>query len=228
MVVPQPGAIDEEIAKATAQAVEKCVTAGADEKTIEVVEIDTVPVSYVTNGATRIFVRVVGALKDNHDSSHASKIISLGIPYQKRVTAKPKLIVNKIESPISHKGSSYDIVAQVDVETYRPRVKGDLWYLSELDLQFLQDGAGILSVGSCGEPYSAFLTLRTVLRNGQDITIRRQDTLPDDAVVFVAGFMVCRNRKNKLQAILTRSRALQVSILSAFQEWMSKYSKSVA
>jgi hypothetical protein len=89
------------------------------------------------------------------------------------------------------KGSSYEVSKQIDVKSYRPRIVGDLWYFSELDLQFLQDGAGILAVGSCGEPYSAYLACLMALRNGEDITIRRQDTLPDDAVVLVAGFMVC-------------------------------------
>ena len=73
---------------------------------------------------------------------------------------------------------------------YQPRIEGDLWYLSELDLQFLQDGTGVLGVGSCGEPYPVYLACLVALRNGGDITIRRQDTLPDDAVVLVAGFMV--------------------------------------
>jgi hypothetical protein len=88
------------------------------------------------------------------------------------------------------KGSSYDIVEHVDLRSYRPRIEGDLWYLSELDLLFLQDGTGVLGVGSCGEPYPVYLACLLALRNGGDIIIRRQDTLPDNAVVLVSGFMV--------------------------------------
>jgi len=88
------------------------------------------------------------------------------------------------------KGSSYEILDHVDLKSYRPRIEGDLWYLSELDLRFLQDGTGVLGVGSCGEPYPCYLACLLALRGGKEITIRRQDTLPDDAVVLVAGFMV--------------------------------------
>jgi len=77
----------------------------------------------------------------------------------------------------------------VDLKNYRPRIEGDLWYLSEIDLQFLLDGAGVLGVGSCGEPYPSYLACLLALRNGEDITVMRQDTLPDNAVVLVAGFM---------------------------------------
>ena len=73
---------------------------------------------------------------------------------------------------------------------YRPRLEGDLWYVSELDLQFLSDGTGVLGVGSCGEPYPSYLALREILRNGGDLTTRRQDTFPDSAVALICGFTV--------------------------------------
>jgi hypothetical protein len=98
------------------------------------------------------------------------------------------------------KGSSYDVIEHINLETYRPRIEGDLWYLSEIDLQFLSDGTGILGVGSCGEPYPTYLALLEVLRNGGDLTVRRQDTLPDDAVVLVAGYMVRDTRSIMVRA----------------------------
>jgi hypothetical protein len=184
-VVPTNG-IDLEIQKATSLAAQKCAAAGGDEKTIEVVEVDVVPLSYTTNGATRILVRVVGDLKDKYEV--ALDNIVPKTPIRKSGISKYSPATEK--GLAVSKGSSYEVVEQVDVRFYKPRIKGDLWYFSELDLQFLQDGAGILGVGSCGEPYSAYLACLMALRNGEDITIRRQDTLPDDAVVLAAGFMV--------------------------------------
>lgn len=160
------------------------MAAGGNSKTIEVVEIDAIPISYVTNGATRLLVRVVGDLVDGYEE----ELDEVG----SGTFRKPRLLPNGIsdENWATSKGSSYEIVDRVDLESYRPRIEGDLWYLSELDLQFLQDGTGVLGVGSCGEPYPAYISCLSALRDGEEITIRRQDTLPDEAVVLVAGFMV--------------------------------------
>jgi hypothetical protein len=155
------------------------------------VEVETIPVSYVTNGATRLFVRVVADLVEGHEELHDSPQPHLnGDAYRKAVEfwSLPDGISSDLSS--TSKGSSYDITGGIDLKSYRPRIVGDFWYLSELDLQFLQDGTGVLGVGSCGEPYPVYLACLLALRNGGDIIIRRQDTLPDDAVVLVGGFMV--------------------------------------
>jgi Protein of unknown function (DUF917), N-terminal len=148
-------------------------------------------VSYVTNGATRLFVRVVGDLVEGYEEPQTSTI-----PYLNGDAFRKPLNFSSLPNglsgglPLMSKGSSFDIPEHVDLKSYRPRIEGDLWYLSELDLQFLQDGTGVLGVGSCGEPYPVYLACLLALRNGGDIIIRRQDTLPDNAVVLVGGFMV--------------------------------------
>lgn len=170
-------------------AIERCVKAGGDRSTIEIVEVDVVPVSYTMNGAASLFVRVIGDLVDDKEEPPESPEDLL----HGEAFYKPGLIMKVPEGVLdiqASKGSSYEIPEQVDISSYRPRLEGDLWYLSELDLQFLSVGTGILGVGSCGEPYPSYLSLKEVLRSGGDLTIRRQDTLPDDAVVLVAGFMV--------------------------------------
>ena len=154
------------------------------------VEIDIVPISYVTNGATKLLVRVVGDLLEGYEENFDSPESLLdGETFRKEYL---KIIPNKLSEDVNSisKGSSYDIVEQVDIESYRPRIEGDLWYLSELDLQFFQDGTGVLGVGSCGEPYPTYIACLETLRAGGEITIRRQDTFPDDGVVLVSGFMV--------------------------------------
>lgn len=189
-VVPGARTIDQEIEAAKALAIERCVAAGGNSKTIEIVEVDAVPVSYVTNGATRLLVRVVGDLVEGYEETHSSPDSPLSSDTLERLSISPLREVDSEESSATTKGSSYEITEHVDINTYRPRIEGDFWYLSELDLQFLQDGTGVLGVGSCGEPYPAYVACLLALRNGEDITVRRQDTLPDDTVVLVAGFMV--------------------------------------
>jgi hypothetical protein len=188
MVIPRDETIEQKITEAKELAIQRCVDAGGSKSTIEVVEVDVVPISYVTNGATQLYVRVVGDLVEGYEETFDSPEQLL----HNDIFQKSDLITT---TPIGvadfHKGSSYDVIKHIDLKAYQPRIEGDLWYLSELDLQFLSDGTGILGVGSCGEPYPTYLSLLEVLRGGADLTIRRQDTLPDDAVILSTGFMVC-------------------------------------
>lgn len=190
-VVPRGTTIDQELEDAKALAIERCIAAGGNKRTVELVEVETVPVSYVTNGATRLFVRVVGDLVEGYEEHQDSSQPHLdGDAYRKPTDFSSLRNGIPNDHSLMSKGSSYDIVEHVDLRSYRPRIEGDLWYLSELDLQFLQDGTGVLGVGSCGEPYPVYLACLLALRNGGEIIIRRQDTLPDNAVVLVGGFMV--------------------------------------
>ncbi|XMA08178.1 hypothetical protein WAI453_000969 [Rhynchosporium graminicola] len=188
-VVPGARTIDQEIEAATKVTIERCVAAGGNRKTIEVVEIDKIPISYVTNGATRLLVRVVGDLVDGYEEAHSAPDSPVSRDTLEHASLSPLRKQDSEKVPATIKGSSYEITESVNLESYRPRIEGDFWYLSELDLQFLQDGTGVLGVGSCGEPYPAYIACLLALQNGEDLTIRRQDTLPDDAVILVAGFM---------------------------------------
>ncbi|TVY45805.1 putative D-/L-hydantoinase subunit A [Lachnellula occidentalis] len=187
--VPGAKTIDQEIEAAKALAIERCVAAGGNKNTIEVMEIDIVPISYVTNGATKLQVRVVGDLLEGYEEDFdlPESLLDGEVFRKEDLIIVPKKLSEDVNS-IS-KASSYDVVEQVDIGSYRPRINGDLWYLSELDLQFFLDGTGVLGVGSCGEPYPTYIACLEILRAGGDITIRRQDTFPDDGVVLMSGFM---------------------------------------
>jgi hypothetical protein len=183
----------QEVEDAKVVAIERCIAAGGDRETVEIVEVDIIPVSYTMNGAADIFVRVVGELVNNKDAPPDSPEDLLeGEIFFKENLFPASGNISKVEEATleATNGISYDVALRTDLNTYRPRIEGDLWYLSELDIQFLSDGTGVLGVGSCGEPYPTFLALREIVRNGEDLTIRRQDTLPNDAVVLVCGFMV--------------------------------------
>jgi len=180
--------IPQEIEKSKLLAIERCVAAGGDRKTIEVVEIDVIPVSYTMNGAADIFVRVVGDLVDDDDVAPDSPEEILQGEMFYRADLFP--VTSSSGNEDMSKGASYDLIERIDISSYRPKIEGDLWYLSEIDIQFLSDGTGILGVGSCGEPYPSYLSLIDILRKGGDITVRRQSTLPDDAIVLGCGFMV--------------------------------------
>ncbi|TVY30036.1 putative D-/L-hydantoinase subunit A [Lachnellula hyalina] len=187
--VPGAKTIDQAIEAAKALATERCVAAGGNKNSIKVMEVDVVPISYVTNGATKLLVRVVGDLLEGYEENfHLPESLLDGEIFRKEDL---EIIPNGLSKDANYisKTSSYDVVEQLDIESYRPRIDGDLWYLSELDLQFFLDGTGVLGVGSCGEPYPTYIACLETLRAGGEITIRRQDTFPDDGVVLMSGFM---------------------------------------
>ncbi|ESZ93296.1 hypothetical protein SBOR_6334 [Sclerotinia borealis F-4128] len=189
VVTPGEKTIEEEIQEAKLIAIQRCVAAGGDARTIEVVEVDTLPISYVTNGSTQLVVRVVGDLLNTGKKVRDFNTFSVSKSTFKPRRADSGYSASGLDSPVDAKASTYDIFEHIDLESYRPRIEGDIWHLSEIDLNFLMDGTGVLAVGSCGEPYPSYIACLIALENGDGLRIRRQDTIPDDAVIMTAGFM---------------------------------------
>jgi N-methylhydantoinase A/oxoprolinase/acetone carboxylase beta subunit len=62
---------DAALASARADAIERCVAAGAELATVTVVDIDEVPLSYLPSNAVRLKIRAVGDLgKESHADDH--------------------------------------------------------------------------------------------------------------------------------------------------------------
>jgi hypothetical protein len=57
-----PGGREALLAEASAEAREKAVAAGADPQTVDIVEIEELPLAYLTNPAVRVRVKAAGAL----------------------------------------------------------------------------------------------------------------------------------------------------------------------
>lgn len=63
----EPGRRDESLAAVKAEAVDKAISAGADPKSVEVIDFDEVPIPYLPGNATRIRVKAVGDLTTGVD-----------------------------------------------------------------------------------------------------------------------------------------------------------------
>lgn len=177
--MPGNQSIEQQLEDGKTLAIERCITAGGDPDAVEIVEVDLVPISYVTNGATRAMVRVVSDLVESQDAITFE---------EENLHPDPDTDIRAIK--IADKALDYEVMKPVDIECYRPRIEGDLWYVSSTDLAFLQDGTGVLGVGSCGEPYPTYLACMELLKGGTPITIRKHESIKDSEVVLVAGFMV--------------------------------------
>ncbi|KDR80342.1 hypothetical protein GALMADRAFT_242719 [Galerina marginata CBS 339.88] len=158
------------------QAIDSAVKTGADPNTARIVDINVLPIQYVTNQATRIIVRAVGELKhDAHSLPSAPNAFDLDDDGEE---------VEK--EPVINKPTIQD---KVDYTTYRPKIVGNEWILSETDLFFIMEGCGILGTGGGGSPYPAYLVCRQILRDGGSIRIVDHSSLADDDVVARGGFM---------------------------------------
>ncbi|KAF8519819.1 hypothetical protein JB92DRAFT_3112076 [Gautieria morchelliformis] len=169
------------------EAMERAVRAGAKPDTVRVVEVDNLPVQYVTNKATRLIVKAVGEL----DPASMIGSSTLDIPGEysdedESTKAEPKR----------------DPIGRIDVEDYRPYINAnEEWMLSELDLEWIADGCGILGTGGGGSPYPSYIMARQILRDGGNIRVISHDSLPDDATILRGFFMGSPSVSNeRLQA----------------------------
>lgn len=84
-------------------------------------------------------------------------------------------------------------MSSVDLETYIPDVSKETgeWFVSEIDLQFIGEGCGILGTGGGGSVYSALLHSREILRSVPPGRMRivESSTLSSESKVAMIAFV---------------------------------------
>jgi N-methylhydantoinase A/oxoprolinase/acetone carboxylase beta subunit len=146
--------------KAVAAATEK----GADPEDVKVVEIEKMPLQYVTNKATRIKIKTIGKLRTPDPSTKITvpeKIFSS----EEDEDAEPTEEAKKSTPGDNHKTMTKPSL-DIDIPSYRPDVRDEVWYVSEVDLEFIACGTGILGTGGGGPSYLAYLIALDALRTG--------------------------------------------------------------
>ncbi|EIN06702.1 Hydantoinase/oxoprolinase [Punctularia strigosozonata HHB-11173 SS5] len=183
----QDKSLEDVLEKCKVEAIERAVAAGAKKHTVKVVEVENLPVQYVTNKATRIIVRAVGEL-DTEAMLESSNVME-----DREETEEPEG---------ENDSKSGDRIIRIDVNTYVPQINAKReWILSEIDLAWIAEGCGILGTGGGGSPYPPQIMARQILRDGGEIRVISSDSLPDDAVIFRGHFMGSPSVSNeRLQA----------------------------
>ncbi|KAG7087259.1 hypothetical protein E1B28_013239 [Marasmius oreades] len=161
-----------------AEAKVKCVEAGAKAETVQVVEVQVLPVQYVTNQATRLIVRAVGEL-GVPETVH----VDLNVDEKGSANEAEQQVESDTEEISGPSNTPSKEEERIDYETYKPRIESDVWHLSETDLFFIMEGCGILGTGGGGSPYPTYLMCREILRQGGSIRIVDHTSLPDDAKI---------------------------------------------
>ncbi|KAI8986894.1 DUF917-domain-containing protein [Trametes punicea] len=189
------------------KAIKKAIASGAEPSMTKVVEVINLPVQYVTNEATRIIVKAAGDLCP-HNIAHlddASLSDTNGDAYSQE---GEKILEN---GSATEDAASLD--SEIDIDTYRPTVlPNKTWKISELDLEWIAEGCGVLGTGGGGSPYPPYLMARQALRDGKDIIVVDPDYTPKTDVFIRCSFMgspsVSSERLQGGQEIPSSARAL--------------------
>ncbi|KAI0360591.1 DUF917-domain-containing protein [Trametes cingulata] len=165
-------------------AIKKAVAAGADPATTKVVEVINLPVQYVTNQATRIIVKAAGDLSPQTVASLEESSL---------ITAENDVESEEGEKALAHGSAADDATAQddeIEIDAYKPNIlSNETWKLSELDLEWIAEGCGVLGTGGGGSPYPPFLMARQALRDGKQIIVVDPDFVPETDVFIRCSFM---------------------------------------
>ncbi|EPQ50447.1 hypothetical protein GLOTRDRAFT_82362 [Gloeophyllum trabeum ATCC 11539] len=172
------------VEKAKTMAIDRAVEAGADRNTVEVAEIDTIPLQYVAN-QVRIIVKAIGDLASGAGDLHSvNGIAEEDEPeVDEREQEGVKARVREVPS------------AALNIDAYRPRIVTSKetgipeWYVSEVDIGWLADGCYVLGCAGGGSPFPEFIQLRDQLRAGHTLRVIDSSHLSPDANIYWGGHM---------------------------------------
>ncbi|KAI0795456.1 DUF917-domain-containing protein [Abortiporus biennis] len=187
------------------RAIEKAISAGAAADTVKIVEVNNLPVQYVTNQATRIIVRAAGELGNSIET------LSGGLETLKLISEDDSTGGDSLD-PVTSEGVDQEDDG-IDIEAYIPNIREDKsWKISELDLEWIAEGCGVLGTGGGGSPYPPFLVARQMLRNGKEIIVVDPEDVPENSVFLRCTFMgspsVSNERLQGGNEIPTSARAI--------------------
>jgi hypothetical protein len=161
----------------------KTVEAGASAESVEVVEVEDLPLAYIAH-KTRFIVRAAG----DFDYSRSKDFVQLDNAENEADKAELDPVENGIApASIEDTSAEDDGHADFDILAYRPNVIDRTWFVSETDLDWITIGCYILGTGGGGSPYSSMLRMRGILRSGGIIRVVSPDDLKDDALVGCGG-----------------------------------------
>lgn len=172
------------LAEISEDAKTRAIDAGALAESIEIVEVETLPLQYVAN-KTRFIVRAAG----DFDFNRAQDFANLDVTKAGEASATDIGNAQSTIVPASTEDTTDqdDTATEVDIVAYRPKVTNREWWISETDLNWITIGCYILGTGGGGSPYSTMLRVRGILRAGGTVRVVSPDDLKDDDQVGSGG-----------------------------------------
>ncbi|KAG9233836.1 putative hydantoin utilization protein A [Amylocarpus encephaloides] len=159
--------VKEEISK---RVIKKAVENGAREDTVQVVEMDHIPLQYIAN-KSRFIIKAIPLSTEpepvNGNMDEFSK------------NSKQEI------APTTNGDSNH--TEEFDILTYKPKIQGREWIISEIYLAWITIGCYIVGTGGGGSPYSYMLRLREIMRKGGVVRVISPPDLKDGDLVACGG-----------------------------------------
>ncbi|KAK7466917.1 hypothetical protein VKT23_003981 [Stygiomarasmius scandens] len=175
-------------------AIDRATQAGAVRGTVEIAEMDAIPVQYVAN-KTRIIIKAIGDF-DFSRAPDASNVLpsifsesnarystkkSRSIPTNSTGSLTPEAILSYTPTIVSSPGRE----PSSDSSDYE-------WHLTCTDIEWISTGCYILGTGGGGSPYPHFVRLREMMRSGPRkdgavVRVIEPGWLKDDNIVACGG-----------------------------------------
>ncbi|EFY95440.2 hydantoinase [Metarhizium robertsii ARSEF 23] len=148
------------VAAACEKAIGLAIERGATADDVRIVQITKTPLQYVNNGAIRIQVRAVGKLR-TPDVVRLPETNGTGSAEDDNEPEARPQVEPDIAVDVPHQ-----LQVGMDLATYRPEVKQGVWYVSEVDIELISTGCGILGTGGGGPTHYEALRCKEILRTG--------------------------------------------------------------
>lgn len=161
------GRDEKAVVAATCQkAIDIAIQKGAAPDDVRIVEVNKMPLQYVDNGAMRIQVRAVGKLCVPDKPVFPQESISILVEEEEEEGEGAKESVPDALEPTTKPS------LKVDMESYRPSVRNGVWYVSEVDLELISTGCGVLGTGGGGPTHHEYLKSLQALRTSESGKMR--------------------------------------------------------
>ncbi|KAJ4343241.1 hypothetical protein N0V87_000463 [Didymella glomerata] len=172
------------LAEISEEAKKRTVDAGALSDSVEIVEVETLPLQYVAN-KTRFIVRAAGDLDFSRSQDFAN--LEVAKPEEGAATELKSATNGLTPASIEDTAAEDDGAPEVDIAGYTPKVINREWWISETDLDWITIGCYILGTGGGGSPYSTMLRVRGILQAGGTVRVVSPDDLKDEDLIGSGG-----------------------------------------
>ncbi|KAA8650855.1 hypothetical protein EYZ11_004704 [Aspergillus tanneri] len=143
------------------KAIDLAVLKGASRDKVQIVEVNKMPLQYASNGAIRLQIRAVGELAIPGELI-PPPLVSLDAEaaFDEKDEGEKIAVRDALESTIKPS-------LKTNLETYRPEVCNGIWYVSEIDLELIATGCGVLGTGGGGPTHYEYLKSLHALRSSE-------------------------------------------------------------
>ncbi|TWU74257.1 hypothetical protein ED733_004560 [Metarhizium rileyi] len=180
------------IAAACQKAIDLAIAKGARPDNVKIVEVNKMPLQYMSQVTIRIQVRAVGtlAIPDDMTLFEAPRPSDEVVDGDDDDDDDDEIEGEKVSVPTNALHPTTKPSLGVDLATYRPDVRSGVWYPSDIDLELMATGCAILGTGGGGPTYYEYLKGLQCLSSNEKGRMRivSPKSLKDDAIVCLGSW----------------------------------------